>query len=95
MDELGLWDAFWGCFAGSGTSGCIHRRSGAANGGPELGRAGDSVVVDKHIDDDVAVVLGVSERTGVWGASRGGLGCLGVLLDRRLEFLVEQGRSIE
>ena len=69
--ELGLWDAFWGRFAGSG---CVRRRSGAAGGGFELGKAGDSVVDDKHVGDDVAVALGVSERTEVWGASWGEVG---------------------
>ena len=69
--ELGLWDAFRGRFA---SSGCVRRRSGAAGGGFELGKAGDSVVVDKHVGDDVAVALGVSERTAVWGVSWGEVG---------------------
>jgi hypothetical protein len=83
--KLGIWDTFRGCFAGSGR---VRRRSGAAGGGPGSGRAGESAV-----NDDVAVVcvvLGCST-----GAGWGGLGRPRGLLDRRLEFLVEQNRSVE
>ena len=47
----------------------------------EWGRAGDMVVVNKHIDDDVAVALGVScsmEDWGInWGEPGGAEGCGG------------------
>ena len=87
--ELGVWDAFRGYFAGSGH---VYRCSGAAAGGPESGRAGGSVIVDEHVDDDAAVVLG---GTGVCGTSRRELGGVGDLLGLRLEFWGEQGCSVE
>jgi hypothetical protein len=90
--ELGLWDAFRGRFAGSC---CVRRRSGAAGGGPELGRAGDLVVVDEHVDDDVAVVLGVLGRTGVWGASWGEVGGVRGFLGLRSESGGSRGRFVE
>ena len=80
---------FLGCFAGSG-HGCHH--SGAAGVGPESGRAGDSVVVHKHVDDDVAVALC---GTGICGMSRRELGVVGGLLGLHLEFWGEQGHSVE
>jgi hypothetical protein len=52
--ELGVWDTFRGCFARSSR---VRRCSGAAGGGPELGRAGDSVGINVHVDDDVAELV--------------------------------------
>jgi hypothetical protein len=54
--KLGVWDVFQGCFTGSG---CVCHHSGAAGGGPGLGRAGDLVVIIEYIDSDMAVAADV------------------------------------
>ena len=65
-----------GCFAGSSH---VHHCSGAAGGGPESGKAGDSAVVDRCINNDVAVEWGGSMCSrGVKGVSRGGRAVLGL-----------------
>jgi hypothetical protein len=90
--ELGVWDMFRGCFAGSS---CVCRCSGAASGGPELGRAGDSVFVNEHVDGDMAVVLGVSGRAGVWGARWGEVGGVRSFLGHRSELDGGRGHFVE
>jgi hypothetical protein len=77
--EPGGWGAFWGCPSGSR---CVLCHFSAAACGLERGRVGDSTVVDKHVDGDVAVVLHVSGCStgdrgtgwGEWGAIGGGTG---------------------
>jgi hypothetical protein len=91
--ELGVWDAFRGCFAGSSRVCCC---SGAAGGSPALGGAGDSVVVDKYVDDDVAVERGGSRcGAGGWGTSWGERASVGRLLESRSGFWGWPGSSVE
>jgi hypothetical protein len=77
--EPGGWNGLWGCSEDSSSG---SRRFRAEACGPEWGRAGDSTVVDKRVDGDVAVVLHVSGCStgdrgmgwGEWGAIGGGTG---------------------
>ena len=65
--ELSGWNGLWGCSDGLGSVLC-HSRVMAH--GSEWRRVGGSAVVDKHVNDDMAVVphiLGCSTR--VKGAS--------------------------
>ena len=87
LGKLGGWDAFGGR---SGRFGHVRRRFRAPGGSPELGRAGDSVVIIEHVDGDVAVgvdALGVAVGwwcvTRVCGACWGSVYGVGRLLDRR------------
>jgi hypothetical protein len=78
--EVGGLHRVWGCSVGSGL---VFRCSRGAVCGSEWGRAGDSAVVEKHVDSDVAValrVLGCSTR--VKGASWGQRGGVGGSMDR-------------
>jgi hypothetical protein len=80
--KLGGWNGLQGCSDGLGS---VLRHSRAAAHGSEWGRAGGSAVVDKHVDDDVAVALRVPGcSTRVKGAGCGELGSVGGLLDRHL-----------
>jgi hypothetical protein len=74
----------------SGGFSSVHCRFRAAGDGPELGRAGNSVIIDKRVDDDVAcvggdVATGVGSRytTGDWGANWGQQGGVGGGIGRR------------
>jgi hypothetical protein len=74
--ELGGGSGLWGCSAGFTF---VRHCFPAVARGPGWGKAWSSAVVD----DDVAVAQGGSRfGVGVRGASRGGLGCVGRLLDR-------------
>jgi hypothetical protein len=48
--RLGGWEVFWSRSSGSS---CVFRGSGAAARGPELGRAGDTAIVDSDVADVV------------------------------------------
>jgi hypothetical protein len=90
--ERGSWDTSGGCFD---MPGGVSRRPGAAARRSEWGRAVDTAVVDEHVDDDVAVVLGrlrcvTGSRGTGWGEQRG----LGWLLDCRLGRWGLQGSSV-
>jgi hypothetical protein len=58
--------------------------------GPEWSRAGGLAIINRHIVDDMAdpvdtsgIEVGSLCITGARVSSRGGLGCVGRLLDRR------------
>jgi hypothetical protein len=67
--ELGRMGSKLGCSEGSSS---VRRRSRGVARGSEWGSAGGSAVVDEHVDDDVAVVLGRSRC--VTGSSGTGWG---------------------
>jgi hypothetical protein len=52
--KLGRWGWGWGC---SGGSGDVSRRFRAVASVLKRGRAGDTVVDDERVDDDVAVAF--------------------------------------
>jgi hypothetical protein len=49
--KLDGWGTFWGC---SGGSSIVYHCFKAVVCGPERGREGDPVIVDRHVVDDVA-----------------------------------------
>jgi hypothetical protein len=80
--EPGGWNGLWGCSEDSSSGSCRFRAEAC---GLERGRVGDTAVVDKHVDSDVAVALHISGcSTGDRGTGWGEPGAVGGLLAVRL-----------